>query len=567
MMVGSLPTYVAADYPTKYNVAVYATTSAQNIEVYYCKFSNIYTSAVYCYSAQGTLIVSDCQFTSPQQNQGYYCQHVDVVTWKNVSVTNCSFINAAPTSPSFGVPAMLLALISGQTTVENNILDYCGRDNTYSHRLGAIDFYQEVSHFSVRNNYVTNCLESIMRVDSAKEGRLEGNYFTVWSLATTGYNGVYFQGFYGGSTKNVTVCNNVIDDSFNRLSVAIGVYAYCWQQPSQNINVYSNDIIGANYAFFVTNAFSNVLFKDNNITGYYSRVKVTKQFIFPYSAFGTGNESTGAMENLIISGNNIQPTFGLNSTQVDVSTYATSTYSQAGTTAVTFVAPYQTYAVGSQIALRFILTGGVGPVPAQNTYTITSVANSGAVNATFTVVVATVGTSTGSVDVGFTGAVNGVRINGNRIVGGGGAGSLGVYVDTLQTTAAKSGFVYAENNITASCDRHYYARNTYRFDLFNNSAQGAFTSYFTNGGNNYYIQRRFNSLSNESRQGTRTLVAGTATVVTAEIEAGDTVIVSRGTAGGTLGNLSVASIVPGSSFVINSDSATDTSTVFWEIVH
>lgn len=68
--------------------------------------------------------------------------------------------------------------------------------------------------------------------------------------------------------------------------------------------------------------------------------------------------------------------------------------------------------------------------------------------------------------------------------------------------------------------------------------------------------------------GTATLVAGTVTVSTTAIEAGDKIFLTRNTPGGTVGHLSapVASITAATSFVINSDNAGDTSTVNWWIV-
>ena len=92
------------------------------------------------------------------------------------------------------------------------------------------------------------------------------------------------------------------------------------------------------------------------------------------------------------------------------------------------------------------------------------------------------------------------------------------------------------------------------------------------------ISRYSTSMTNNGRQtgnkfstgpasGTATLVAGTATVSTAEIQAGDIVVLSRQTPGGTLGELSVGTITAGTSFVISSSSATETSTVYWKIDH
>ncbi len=67
--------------------------------------------------------------------------------------------------------------------------------------------------------------------------------------------------------------------------------------------------------------------------------------------------------------------------------------------------------------------------------------------------------------------------------------------------------------------------------------------------------------------GTATLVAGTKTVTTTKVKTGDHIQLTRNTPGGTTGDLSApaASIVDGTSFVINADVNTDTSTVNWAI--
>jgi hypothetical protein len=68
--------------------------------------------------------------------------------------------------------------------------------------------------------------------------------------------------------------------------------------------------------------------------------------------------------------------------------------------------------------------------------------------------------------------------------------------------------------------------------------------------------------------GTATLVGGTVTVNTTAITANSKVMLSRNTTGGTLGHLSApqASRTAGTSFVINSSSGTETSTVDWHFI-
>lgn len=65
-----------------------------------------------------------------------------------------------------------------------------------------------------------------------------------------------------------------------------------------------------------------------------------------------------------------------------------------------------------------------------------------------------------------------------------------------------------------------------------------------------------------ARMGTATLVAGTVTVSNTSVTANTRIVLTRSTAGGTVGHLSYT-ISAGASFTINSSSASDTSTVNW----
>lgn len=66
--------------------------------------------------------------------------------------------------------------------------------------------------------------------------------------------------------------------------------------------------------------------------------------------------------------------------------------------------------------------------------------------------------------------------------------------------------------------------------------------------------------------GTATLVAGTVTVLNTNVNSGMVIMLSRNTPSGTTGDLRLGTITNGSSFVINSSSGTDTSTVNWYFV-
>jgi len=76
----------------------------------------------------------------------------------------------------------------------------------------------------------------------------------------------------------------------------------------------------------------------------------------------------------------------------------------------------------------------------------------------------------------------------------------------------------------------------------------------------------FHVISGGATSGTATLVGGTVTVSTAAVAAGSKILTSRATTGGTAGHLSIGTITAATSFVINSSSGTDTSTVYWRIM-
>jgi hypothetical protein len=102
--------------------------------------------------------------------------------------------------------------------------------------------------------------------------------------------------------------------------------------------------------------------------------------------------------------------------------------------------------------------------------------------------------------------------------------------------------------------------------LKNNMARANTTAQF-NLGTAVIASRRGNQYSVGASDGVAVLVGGTVTVNTAEVQAGDRIQLTRTVTGGAVGHLTVGAIVAGTSLVITSSSGTDTSTIFWEIVH
>jgi hypothetical protein len=76
-----------------------------------------------------------------------------------------------------------------------------------------------------------------------------------------------------------------------------------------------------------------------------------------------------------------------------------------------------------------------------------------------------------------------------------------------------------------------------------------------------------NQFTDGMESGTCKLSSGTCTISTHEIQSWSMVRLSPQAAGGTPGIVSLGAVTPNTSFVIKSSSASDASTVFWEIVH
>jgi len=146
--------------------------------------------------------------------------------------------------------------------------------------------------------------------------------------------------------------------------------------------------------------------------------------------------------------------------------------------------------------------------------------------------------------------------------------NAGQAIAAIVNASTAQGRLLIRGNETQKYDINWYVRGTAEVEVERNRAisTGSSTPYLDDGTNGVVL-RRGNRLSNGRLFGTATLIAGSATVSTSEIRTGDSVALSRTTAGGTLGDLSVGTITSGISFTVSSTSGSDTSSVFWEIVH
>ena len=122
---------------------------------------------------------------------------------------------------------------------------------------------------------------------------------------------------------------------------------------------------------------------------------------------------------------------------------------------------------------------------------------------------------------------------------------------TLSNNLASSAVPLIVNNTHAS--------NTGNIVEFGSSISPAALSVARNGKISMYTG------SNAALGTSAAMTAGTITISTTAVTASSKIFLSHASAGGTLGELYVGTITPGTSFVINSSSSTDTGTVNWEI--
>lgn len=157
---------------------------------------------------------------------------------------------------------------------------------------------------------------------------------------------------------------------------------------------------------------------------------------------------------------------------------------------------------------------------------------------------------------------------------------------TINQTGGASGITrsfWANQTVTAAADyRAFEANNSTGYSFYSGAAAKVYFNGLTGIGavpvtdklevtGNLALMTAGNKIKiatgSNASVGTSTLVAGTVTVSTTAAATASKIFVTVVTPGGTQGFLSVPTIVNGTSFTINSTSATETSTVNWWIVN
>jgi hypothetical protein len=328
----SMPLYTPSDYDDVYNCGVYAYNGVQNVTVRDCVFVNLYTVGGY-FRASSNINITDCRFSSPLQTQNQMLQHLQFQTSSAIKVTNCDFDNAPNTSPATNACGIFASGITKFITVDNCTFNYCGRDNTGTHRLGVIDFYYDVDNVIVTNCVSKNTMAEFMRLSTCDTGLISNNQIEINANCEVGSNtlslqsGAVFLPSANTKCKNIIVSNNTFVNNSADIAVCIGVFSYDWGAWSENIIIESNSVFNFRRMVAIRGPFDGIKISNNqsnSVAGFPCGIIDIQHM--PGIAANYGTQANSFFNALDIAGNTIYSSSDNGFVSVDLSAITTTAY-------------------------------------------------------------------------------------------------------------------------------------------------------------------------------------------------------------------------------------------------
>jgi hypothetical protein len=167
----NLPVYTVDDYNStehQFNIAL-TFVNCSNVNVERCSFTNLYNRSIWAYQCTGKIAIKDSDFSSPVQAQKLLADHIGIgSSTGTIEICNNTINNAPYSNQDYGVAGIFMHNIGGKLTVCGNYMNYIGRNNAGGHRLGAIDFYQDVKNASVYDNVIENLMGDALRMSQGQ---------------------------------------------------------------------------------------------------------------------------------------------------------------------------------------------------------------------------------------------------------------------------------------------------------------------------------------------------------------------------------------------------------------
>lgn len=292
-------------YSKIYNLAINSYNATGYLHITNCKFINLYNEFIRIYGGTCEYLIENNTFKSPVQQQGY---RVDEVTINSVYNNNSKIIirdnifnNEPYEDPAKGVCGITIAGVYCDTLIDNNYMNYVGRDNTYHHRLLAIDCYFDVKNVTISNNKIYNAKWGFVRFDNAINCIVKDNYFQRNTTSSKKNTESFFwctaQNKVEKSLKNIDICGNTFDID----GIGLSIYPSSSQDYIiDNIKIRNNNFYGsyANHTIGIGYGVNNVYISNNCITS-----KVSSSDIAIIQA-NNNIISSLSTENIVISNNN-----------------------------------------------------------------------------------------------------------------------------------------------------------------------------------------------------------------------------------------------------------------------
>lgn len=316
-----MPVYTQADFAANqltYNTPVIAdgvVASWSNVTVRNCTLTGMYTNAVW-FKAGAGITVENNVFNAPVCNQTLTGTPA-AQQWIFVMLQTCGgqmkvqgnqFLGAATTNPALPPCGVFFSGVQGQLVISDNFADYCGRDNTGTHRLGVFDGYGDVQNAYVLDNVCTNVMGQFMRLADTRTAQVRGNKFIKSANAENGYSGltiegvVSFRGAAGTGCTDIVISGNAFEDTSSRDAYTVGVNSFDWGSINKRIRVEDNSFTTCLRPVRTEGPYDDLYIGLNKINGQ-STIEV--QFPSPGITSTAGTQANSRFDNLRICENTI----------------------------------------------------------------------------------------------------------------------------------------------------------------------------------------------------------------------------------------------------------------------
>ena len=159
-------------------VAIYANGYSTYLSVKNCTFKNVETCAMYLYQNGASMDIQGCQFL-PDKANAYLCDYIRLMSAGGVAVVtiaDCYFkgIGLTASDNTKNYSGIYAANFNPKSlTISTCTFDSIGRQG--NHRLGAIDFYVDVSNATIMGNRFVNGAWQQVRFNRCRNIIFSGN--------------------------------------------------------------------------------------------------------------------------------------------------------------------------------------------------------------------------------------------------------------------------------------------------------------------------------------------------------------------------------------------------------